>query len=323
LIYVATAAITLLAIVVGTYLSAHTEMPDIYRFGWSMTFLRVLLVALNPPYSVLGLYVFLMLGALGALTLLARRRTGLLLALSVAAYIGARLSHLDTSLPGHGSGKEFHVAAWQLLFVIGMVLGWHWRDRHVGRLLLDRRVQLPALVLVVALSCLAHLVGHGVISAGLATRLSSSFDKPTLAPGVLLFAVAILTVGYGAATWVGRSPMDRWLAPVTTIGRHSLDSYVISMFATIVIPAVHRFPESGWFAQGLAVAVLLTSYVWARFRERERRRPGRVSSTAAPAERVTADGSPAPAEGEERGLALPGAAPSTTSSAGVRPADRV
>ena len=274
LIYVANAAITFLAIVVGTYLSAHTDMPGAHRYGWSMTLLRVLLVALNPPYSVLGLYVFLMLGALGALTLLARRRTGLLLALSVVAYLGARLAHLDTSLPGHGHVVAFHVAGWQLLFVLGMALGWHWRDGHVGRLLLQRRVQLPALVLVVALTGLAHLVGHGVMSAAVATRLSSSFDKPTLAPGVLLFAVAILTVGYGAATWAGRSPVDRWLAPVTTIGRHSLDSYVIAMFVTIVIPAVLRFRESGWFAQALAVAVLLAAYTWARFRERDRTRSG-------------------------------------------------
>jgi hypothetical protein len=291
MIYVANAAITFLAIVVGTFLSAHTEMPSAHRYGWSMSLLRVLLVAFNPPASVLGLYVFLMLGALGALTLLARRRTGLLLALSVVAYVGARLSHLDTSLAGHGQGGQFHVAGWQLLFVLGMVLGWHWRDRHLGRLLLERRVQVPALVLVVALTCLAHLVGHGVTSAAVATRLSSFFDKPTLAPGVLLFAVAILTVGYGAATWAVRSPVDRWLAPVTTIGRHSLDSYVIAMFATIVIPAVLGFRESGLFAQELAVAVLLAAYTWARFRERDRSHRGEVPHPAATADCLTAEGS--------------------------------
>jgi hypothetical protein len=100
-----------------------------------------------------------------------------------------------------------------------------------------------------------------------ASRLTAAFDKPTLAPGVLVFAVAILAVGYRMAAWASRWPAARWFAPVATIGRHGLDSYVIATMATIVVPATIRFPQSGWFAQVLAVAVLLAAFLWARLRE--------------------------------------------------------
>lgn len=273
-IYAANAAITLLALAVGTYLPAHSVMPSAHRYGWEMSLMRVLVVAVNPAYSVLGLYIFLMLGALGALTLLARRRTGLLVSLSVVVYAVARLAHLDTSLPGHGNVAAFHVAGWQLLYVLGMVVGWHWREPRVKRVVLHPGLQLPALVAVVALTCLFHVTGRGLLGTVASARLSSYFDKPTLAPGVLVFALAALTVGYRVATWALRSPAARWFASVATVGRHSLDAYVIAMFTTIVVPAMVRFPESGWFAQALASAVLVAAYLWARLRDGGRtRRP--------------------------------------------------
>ena len=294
-IYAANIAITVLALLVGTYLSAHSSMPDAHRYGWEQSLLRVLLVAVNPTYSVLGLYVFLMLGALGALSLLAGHRTALLLGLSVTIYVVVRVAHLDTSLPGHGHVVAFHVAGWQLLYVIGMVIGWHWRERRLERVLLQRRLQLPAAVVVVALSCLSHAVGHGLLGPTASARLTAYFDKATLAPGVLVFALAALSTGYGVATRLLRSPAGRWVEPLSTIGRRSLDSYVIAMVATIVVPAVVPFPGSGWLAQGLAVAVLLAAYLWARLRDR-----GRTDRTAARPLEAVAAGSlvsvPAPSE---------------------------
>ena len=67
-------------------------------------------------------------------------------------FVGVRVGHLDTSLPGLGRYVDFHVGGWQLLFVLGMVVGWRWRDLELRARLLDRRVQIPATVAVVMLT---------------------------------------------------------------------------------------------------------------------------------------------------------------------------
>jgi hypothetical protein len=263
LIYVAHVLITLLALVVGT-VATGSDGVSAETYGWPESILRTLVLALNPPLSILGLWVVLLLVAVPALYLLGKGYLWLMLCLSFAAYAAGKAIPFATGLPGQGSDQAFQVEAWQFLFCLGLAIGWVWREDRVQRFIASRRILAAALVFVVLAAVLAHFAVRAQIFTGLTeTLLLQGFSKLDLGPAAIAFSLAVALVIYSAAKWAAGTRVAPAMRPVTLLGSYSLDSYIISTIAAITLPAALHYDQAGRLAELLAIAVVAACLAWA------------------------------------------------------------
>lgn len=263
LIYISHVLITLLALLVGTYMAGgNTVTADTY--GWPLSILRTLVLALNPPLSILGLWVALLLIAVGALYLMGRGYVWLMLSLSFAAYAFGKAVPFGTGLPGQGELQAFQVEAWQFLFCLGLAIGWSWRTERLQLFITSRATVLWSAALIFVLTGLAHFtIRAEAFTGALDTLLRGAFNKLDLGPGAIVFSLAVALVVYTAASWAGRTRLAPSLKPIRLLGSYSLGAYVISTIAAIILPAVLQYDKTSRFAELLALAVILICWVWA------------------------------------------------------------
>ncbi len=190
--------------------------------------MQVLTLRYQPSLlNILPLYIVLLLMFALAMPLL--RRPKLLLGLSVALYLGARVGHLN--FPSWtDDGWFFNPLAWQLLFMTGAVLAY----APPARLPLPRVLDgLAVLVVVGGLLVIFGLWQHPRLAAVLPWRFTHdllSIDKTNLDP-VRLASIAAFTwlairlVPAGAA-WLEL----RVAAPFVLMGQHSLPVFCFGIF---------------------------------------------------------------------------------------------
>ncbi|MBR0649412.1 succinyl transferase OpgC [Roseomonas terrae] len=161
---------------------------------------------------------------------------------SLAVWAAVQIGWLRT--PGIGQDVAFDPLAWQLLYLIGGLLG---RNALLG-IPIPRHAALRfGALAVVVLGFAARIVEHGFV-AGPGVAAEALQHKEVLAPARLLHALAL---AYLVALWMPRagawsdSLAGRWLA---RIGRHSLEVFCAGLYAAWLINTLGpRIPAGpGW-----------------------------------------------------------------------------
>lgn len=258
LLYLTHVAAVLLALASGLVV-AHSHPLD----GHAL--LATLTLQLNPVnVNILSLYVVLLLLAVPATALLRRGRLGWLGVASAALYVVGQVAPVVTTLPADGP-LEFNWAAWQLLFLSALAVGWTWRTHG-----LQARVQSPRVVAVATGGLVV------VVAAGLAATLLDRaepvagwvFDKGDAGPGRVLLAWLAFVVLYRCTALATARLPRPLLAPLEVVGRRSLDSFVILTVGTLLVAAVLPVDRSRVVSVAIAVAALVAMGVWAWSRDR-------------------------------------------------------
>jgi hypothetical protein len=237
----------------------------------------LLLLRIGPWVStILGLLVVLTLLAPVIAWLLQRRLWWALLAVSGGLYV------LDAILGPHvlptQSEGAYPLLAWQVVFVLGMVLGYH-RER-ITRALTGRvgRVAVPVAVVAyvgaLALLWVAHATGSaipGVAGDPLAGLAEAQYRRTELQPGRLLDLALVVVVAYAVLTRAWR-PIERaigWFA--LPLGRAVLTVFVAHALLVLVVGSLGFLDRSDpW--QGAAVHTLVLAALWLLARRRTRER---------------------------------------------------
>ncbi len=206
--------------------------------------------------DVLVLYTILFLAAPAAFILLHRGKTWLLLAGSALLYVLYQLAPNGLVLPWPIEGNHlFEVAAWQVLFVAGLALGYHQArfptlgHRETRFALTVSCAAMAGLVLLFALLALAAVQAHepGAATTGLQrARLwleEYAFSKVDLRPGRLIAAVIVFSFLFLWVTrfWSGiRRAAGGVLIP---LGQHAL--YAFTAHIALAGLAGLILPETG------------------------------------------------------------------------------
>jgi len=249
--------------------------------------LEALLLKFKPVYmDILPLYIVLLAFFPLALWLIRRSRL-LALGLSVGLYAAARYYHLN--LPAYPEDAEwyFNPLAWQLLFVIGAILGASTRGfaNSGAEFPIPRNRWLLGAAIAYALFGFAmqFLWEHDLI-----TRVfphgSEAFifptDKTNLSGWRLsnLLALAYITAYFLRAD----SPMLRWRAfhPLIICGQHSLHIFCLGVFLSfaglIVLVELGDSLAYQLLVNGTGIAIMIGAaalLAWYRAKERMPRKP--------------------------------------------------
>ncbi len=241
------------------------------------TLLEALLLRFQPAFlDILPLYIVLL--ALVPLMLALRHRPWLLLALSVLLWAGSR--ELGVNLPRwREGGWFFNPLGWQLLFVLGFLVGqgargaaslpWPGPSRAVS-----------AMAMAVLLGCAIVMVVDARLP-GVMERLPdavpaflASVDKTALHPLRLLSVLALLWL---AARHVPRDAAwlrGRWVRPFATMGRQSLPVFCFGILLSFLARLALEHEDGPWMQWVVNIACLaalaLTGFLadWQRERPR-------------------------------------------------------
>ena len=216
--------------------------------------IQALILQFQPTYlDILPLYIVLLL--IFPLVLVAIRRSRwLALAPALVFYLAVQVLAIDVPAYPPGSVWTFNPLAWQLLFVLGAVLGQ--TDAHQrGPAAFLRIVYVPALViavmaLVIRLSWMLHGLHENF--PALFLRALWPVNKSNLAPIRLIsfFAMFVLV-----ARWVPPQAAflrSRWSRPVVLCGSHSLEIFCLS----ILLSALAHFLMSE-IAAGVSMQIVV------------------------------------------------------------------
>jgi hypothetical protein len=231
--------------------------------------------------DILPLYVFLIVATPFLLALHERSRL-LLISLSAALAFGVgalKLDFVNDAMPSRG--WYFDPLSWQLVFVIGLVMGVALKS---GRDPLPYRPWLFRLAAGAALLAIpANLLLHFVVTDLADSRLVHALvSKTFVGPVRLANALAILYVVWNLG-WVKRLSADGALAPVFAAGRASLPVFVfglgLSTACQIAMASGLDLPVAAQLC--LAVAGCLAQLVLAvRLRGGARQAPASASASA-------------------------------------------
>jgi hypothetical protein len=227
----------------------RTSGPDLYAFdGPLRTALAVVTLEAGPwQFNILGFFIAVLALTPGLLWLLQRGRWPAVLLGSWALWLLGRATLADV-LPSQ-SEHPFPLLIWQLLFVHGLVLGWH-RDR-VGRML--ARVRRPVIGAILALATLAfltrlHEIGlepFGVSDATWRDLDAEHFDKRTLDPGRLATMLSFTAAAY-VLLHRFRPAAERVLGPVLLpLGRSSFYVFIVHVFLCLAVASLPLLEDGG------------------------------------------------------------------------------
>lgn len=190
--------------------------------------MRALVLQFQPAFlDILPLYIALLLGSIPVFLFL-RWNASLCLAASFALWLAVQL--FGIALPAYPGGVWlFNPMAWQIVFVVGMAIGWDW----------NRRVNLwhPALVaacMVVSVVALATRLGLDIanyfdrVPEGLASLVWPFTGKSNL---MIVRLVNFLALAHTTAWITGRLPQpdSQWLRPIIQCGQNSLYVFCIGL----------------------------------------------------------------------------------------------
>jgi hypothetical protein len=299
LIYAAHVALVCLALVCASWdrMAPQSPPPAATLGGWPSALWQTVTLQINPfNVDILSMYVVLFAVAGAGVTLLRRRHPWVLAAASAAAYLAALWGPPGWAILPEYRGVEgfFDLAAWQALFVSGLLVGWHWHRKAVARAFESRRLAVGAGVAVVVLCVAAQLVERvGVLAAWppVESLIRSAFDKGAMGPGRLLLGWCVFTVLYYLLRHARLGPVQGLLLTAFgRVGRRSLDSFVLLSTAVVLSGALAPYQPASPVGMAWAAAVYAVIWCWAwgrssgmeaRLRNAAARRARRTSSEPA------------------------------------------
>jgi hypothetical protein len=253
-----------------------------------MILARVALMRCGPwPFTIVGLYVWLVVAAIPALLVLHKVGWRRLLAVSWTLYVVYRIAPRSITM-GAFEGT-FPILAWQLLFVHGLTIGYH-RDRLSAFVAgCPRAVSVAAFAASGAFAVLAMcnpwtygpsaLHWNIVPAARFEDLYYRYFVLPELGVGRLLNLAVALPVGYAVVSrcWGMLRPFG---AIFVTLGQQSLGAFVLHVFGLLVL--AHILPDGNAFWMGTLLQITLIVGIAALLNAARRLRPSRAAF--APAE---------------------------------------
>ena len=228
-------------------------------------------LTLHRAYSltdVLVLYTLLVAMAAPILALLHRGYTGAVLAMSVSAWVVFQISPARVPRFWSITDGGFPFSAWQLLFVLGLVLGFHRPslERYLtpSRLLALAAGSAVAIVAVLALHLDQWALGLGTGDPNVTRDVL--FDKNDARIGRIVGLMMVAPALY-ALTTVAWAPLRRvlgWL--LLPMGQRALFAYGVQLFVVAftssVLFAPVRLDRENALFQATAVLVVWAACVW-------------------------------------------------------------
>ena len=235
--------------------SPRSPERDLYGFDGPLDAIAGILTLHAGPwqFNILGFFIAMLALTPLVLAALARGWWAGVLAASVALYVIGRETGIDV-LPSQ-SERPFGLLVWQILFVPGLVLGWH---RHrVGAVFTRYRGTITGVVAGVALVAV-YLRLHaklGLDPLGLLGYDAAAFDlahfhKGTLDPLRLATMASVVGAVYLALRRI--EPLaERVLGPVLLpLGRNSFYVFIMHVFVCLAVASVPVLAGSGLGASG-------------------------------------------------------------------------
>lgn len=242
-----------------------------YHLPWANTFyidnplvfvVHVLLLRETFYLSdVMMLYTFLMLASAGALWLLVKGHTRWLLMCSIGVWASYQLFGLQLPWTIEGN-TTFNLAAWQLLFFVGMIIGYH-RDTFTQALKLLPR--LPYMVLSAALMMML-VQAYNIEGAW----LNAMFLKSAVAPGRLFASLIVFQFAYLMATMAWKPIVNAlgWL--LIPLGQNALYAYTLHVALIGVFHVMMQYLPIDVMMMGTlntALQIITVLIIWAMIRK--------------------------------------------------------
>lgn len=190
--------------------------------------------------DVLVMYTIMLAVAPAIVYLLHKGQTPLVLLGSLALWGAYQRFPEEATVPWTIVGSAFPVAAWQLLFVLGMATGYYrnkvtgWLSVGAGSTRLALAGAASALYLLIrGKEMFESVVLPGQFFAG--ATYGSLFDKPDLGPGRVLAFLACAVLAYTAVSslWVPLKGLLGWF--FLPLGQASLYVYITHIFVLVLI----------------------------------------------------------------------------------------
>lgn len=262
-----------LAVIHYHHLTGRLAAPDIADLGgYVPALIGVLLLYVQPLdyMNILPLFIVFFLMAPLVATCLRRGWTAACLALSIALWATSqvyphwsRYTH-PTSWPELGS-----LAAWQLAFVLGVVLGfertrlfaWLGRAQHA---LVGIAAGSVAIIFVLAQFQRTALQRFGL---HLPQQWQWLVSKSELGPLALIYMLGLLYLGYRGLAWLARCRPRAFVRfqPLEVLGGRSLYAFIIHLPLALAASAVDLNHLPGWLQEVSAVSALALVYLCARY----------------------------------------------------------
>jgi hypothetical protein len=241
-LYLATVALTLIFSALYLYTDITLWTGRDFGLGidpWS----EIAVAALTLHYTyhgtdILAMYTLLLLIAPLVLLLLSERGWYTVLIPSWLLWLAYQIYPEEASVPWYiRHGENFPLAAWQVLFVTGQVLGFY-RGTLTGWLRRFRRLRVVAVALGVAatlgLISLFWGADNGFFDLD-PNVLNESFFKVPLRPWRLVAFLSVAIVAYTSASylWVPLRRVLGWL--MLPLGQAALYSYIVHFFLILLV----------------------------------------------------------------------------------------
>jgi hypothetical protein len=191
--------------------------------------------------DILLMYTFFLLGAGPVILLLSQGKTAIVLALSWAIWIAFQISPESSGVTWEiQENTVFNIAAWQVLFVNGIVIGWHreqieaWVRRLSPHTVAAAVLAAGAIVLLLYVAQLTQL--DALKESGFIFDLA--FDKPQVPMGrLLVFGVlAIFSFALTTIFWTPISRFTGWL--LLPLGENALTAYSVHIYLVAITTKV-------------------------------------------------------------------------------------
>jgi hypothetical protein len=259
------------------------------------TLVSFLALQWNPQYfDILPLYIVLLLYT-PFLFPLAHRSPASAISLSLLVYLIPQLAYANQTIDGlpFSGALYYNPLAWQLLFVIGITLGFALkRGRHIPRLTFSQLCVVAAILVVaglwykgVRIAAVMDWFGQGNYVKGQGVPFDlPMIDKPTLGPFRLLH---FLLTAWFVASVMPSAESRLWSRPVTqaiaVCGRHGLEMFVVGIVLTYAIGTVMHAVNGGYMEMlALDAAGVLLTLVSAQVVDWRKREPWRSARVPAP-----------------------------------------
>ena len=202
------------------------------------------------------MYTLLLLGAGPILFLLARGYTALVILGSWLIWGIWQISPGSIGWHIEGNGV-FHIAAWQVIFVTGMVVGYHRAALEAWSARLPRTVLAISLVFVAAVVVMLYVlqVTHLEALRGNARLYALGFDKADVPIGRLMAFALFATFTFALLTlaWQPVRSATGWL--LLPLGQNALTAYSLHIFLVVLTTALTARFFDGELSPGVSTAI--------------------------------------------------------------------